>query len=776
MGRRRLHRPGPAADGRDRGELRRVPGGCADRTARRRDGLLAGRVAPPAAARRRGWRTPPRVHDPRGGRTPPRRHRRAPATDVVRRPPLAGRAAHAGRVVRARRRRHRRRVGARRRRRRTRRGSSAARRPAMWSGMRCSRRAGSSRRLPSPRPPGFCSTPRCARPLCTWAASGSPPWMPQPAARSPSSSSAGPAVRSDAQQLAGGNGTSAFLLLVPALIVFAVAVAVGAAARAHAPRARSCRPPRSDLPAARRGVAGAQSRPRGDRGDLPRREPRPRPVRGRLPLDAAARPARRGVVRRAGRRTSSPRISHSSFPCCTARRHGRCPARRLRCCASPATSRRARRSASWPCRDARCPHCRGGARTSRTSPSRHSATGSRRVRAGLQLLTLPAGRQFTLPVTATGDDIGIRAFFRSRLGDYVAVSLGHTSANHRVVLHGRIPFRHATLAELELDILNSGRLTANAGTGIQPSAKGALVFGVPRVNGGGGARRIRTLGGHRRRRWNCGQGRLPAHAGPHRHLPPETADRRPAAARARDAEDRRRWRGLAGSSRSTSRASRLPAASSASSSVFRRSSVTPWWPTSSRQARDWTLSPPGLGTTNELWLRSATPPHVPEVSVQSHAETLARLQADPLARGALLTLAGTAAVALLLALLGLVLSVVSDVRDDRGELFDLEAQGAAPATIRAHLRLRALLVAAFGIVGGLAARCDPRRARDRARLRDGERRRTGASPPALARTCRCSPSRRSSMSPSQCCSWARRRACAAAPRSVRPRWRHDNCN
>jgi len=45
--------------------------------------------------------------------------------------------------------------------------------------------------------------------------------------------------------------------------------------------------------------------------------------------------------------------------------------------------------------------------------------------------------------------------------------------------------------------------------------------------------------------------------------------------------------------------------------------------------------------------------------------------------------------------------VVGDVRDDRGELFDLEAQGAAPATIRAHLRLRALLVALFGVAGGV---------------------------------------------------------------------------
>ena len=88
--------------------------------------------------------------------------------------------------------------------------------------------------------------------------------------------------------------------------------------------------------------------------------------------------------------------------------------------------------------------------------------------------------------------------------------------------------------------------------------------------------------------------------------------------------------------------------------------------------------------------------------MQSRAATLADLQADPLARGSLLTLAGTAAVALLLALVGLLLAVAGDVRDDRGDLFDLEAQGASPATIRAHLRLRALLVASFGVLGGIA--------------------------------------------------------------------------
>jgi hypothetical protein len=111
---------------------------------------------------------------------------------------------------------------------------------------------------------------------------------------------------------------------------------------------------------------------------------------------------------------------------------------------------------------------------------------------------------------------------------------------------------------------------------------------------------------------------------------------------------------------------------------------------------------PGLGATDELWVSSTAPPRTPELTVTSQAATLSQLQADPLARGALITLAATAAISLLLALLGLVLSVVGDVRDERGELFDLEAQGASPATIRTHLRLRAALVAAFGVAGGLA--------------------------------------------------------------------------
>jgi hypothetical protein len=322
--------------------------------------------------------------------------------------------------------------------------------------------------------------------------------------------------------------------------------------------------------------------------------------------------------------------------------------------------------------------------------------------AGLQLLALPPGRQFTLPVAATGDDIGVRAFFRSRLGDYVAVSLGSTRANHRVVLHGRIPFRHATLAALELDILNSGRLTANGGTGIQPSAKGALVFGAPRVNGTTvprGFERWTGTGG-------VGVGGSAAKVGyvltpdrTGRYRPKQLTDNLalPVLATPKIAEVAGPRGIIPLDIEGESVAGRIVGVVKRFPSIVGDAVVADIEQAGTRLD---TLSP-GLGTTNELWLSSATPPHVPQVSVQSQSETLARLQADPLARGALLTLAGTAAVALLLALLGLVLSVVSDVRDDRGELFDLEAQGAAPATIRAHLRLRALLVAAFGIIGGL---------------------------------------------------------------------------
>ncbi len=54
-------------------------------------------------------------------------------------------------------------------------------------------------------------------------------------------------------------------------------------------------------------------------------------------------------------------------------------------------------------------------------------------------------------------------------------------------------------------------------------------------------------------------------------------------------------------------------------------------------------------------------------------------------------------------MIGVLLAVVGDLRDESGELFDLEAQGASPAEIRRHLLLRAGVVAGVGGAGGLGA-------------------------------------------------------------------------
>ena len=51
--------------------------------------------------------------------------------------------------------------------------------------------------------------------------------------------------------------------------------------------------------------------------------------------------------------------------------------------------------------------------------------------------------------------------------------------------------------------------------------------------------------------------------------------------------------------------------------------------------------------------------------------------------------------------MGLLLGLVADLRDESGELFDLESQGAGPPALRRHLRLRALAVAELGLAGGI---------------------------------------------------------------------------
>jgi hypothetical protein len=330
----------------------------------------------------------------------------------------------------------------------------------------------------------------------------------------------------------------------------------------------------------------------------------------------------------------------------------------------------------------------------------------------LRTTVLPPGRRFTLPASTRGDDVAVRAIFRSRLGDYESVTLGQTDGARRVVLHGRIPFPGGTLAQLHLDIPASGlHGSANGGLGIQPSAKGILTLGTPRVNGAAVTAPFRDwlgTGGV-----SGGAGRLgyvltPDQDGTFRPRQPTDGVALPVLATRRVAAEA----GPNGIIPLQVEGEQIPAR--IVGVVQRFPSIDGDAVIADREQASTALDTrsPGLGTIDELWLQ--TPPgaeqaaaaklaHAPftQLSVQSQASTLAQLEADPLARGSLLTLAGVAAVALALALVGLLLTVAGDVRDDRGDLFDLEAQGASPSTIRAHLRLRALLVGTFGVLGGI---------------------------------------------------------------------------
>jgi hypothetical protein len=119
---------------------------------------------------------------------------------------------------------------------------------------------------------------------------------------------------------------------------------------------------------------------------------------------------------------------------------------------------------------------------------------------------------------------------------------------------------------------------------------------------------------------------------------------------------------------------------------------------------------PGTTTASELWL-DAPPQAAPRLSqrpfavldVASQQATASALRSDPLARGSLALLLVTGIVAAALAAVGLLLTVVGDLRDESGELFDLEAQGATPRDLRRHLLLRAAIVGVLGIGGGIVA-------------------------------------------------------------------------
>jgi len=326
---------------------------------------------------------------------------------------------------------------------------------------------------------------------------------------------------------------------------------------------------------------------------------------------------------------------------------------------------------------------------------------------------LPAeGKRLELPLRARGDELAVRAIVVANDGTASGIPLGTTSSSR---LAGPIPgdARGGRLVSVTFDLTGTGlHGVPNAGINAAPVARGTMSLGRPRVDGrrlplpfaawtgtGGITAEGRTL------RYlvttdNVARfrARQPTDAGPIPVVvsPDLAAAAGPGGILPLDVGKGTIVSRIAGTVR------RMPTVEGDAVLVDGPTIAT---------ALD--ADAPGGGATNEIWLEAPKnsesrlesalrrPPFV-ALATAFRRDVLEELRSEPLARGTLITLAGAALTALVLALVGLLLGVVSDLRDERGDLFDLEAQGAAPGTLRVHLQLRSMLVAVFGILGGLA--------------------------------------------------------------------------
>jgi hypothetical protein len=121
---------------------------------------------------------------------------------------------------------------------------------------------------------------------------------------------------------------------------------------------------------------------------------------------------------------------------------------------------------------------------------------------------------------------------------------------------------------------------------------------------------------------------------------------------------------------------------------------------------------PGESTPHEVWIsapgsapiveRALHRPPFSSLVVDSRIAVEEHLTGDPLAHATAVALGAAGLVALVLAVLGFWVGIVSELHDERSDFFDLEAQGLPPADMRRQLRMRGVILLVLGFAGGLA--------------------------------------------------------------------------
>jgi multisubunit Na+/H+ antiporter MnhC subunit len=124
---------------------------------------------------------------------------------------------------------------------------------------------------------------------------------------------------------------------------------------------------------------------------------------------------------------------------------------------------------------------------------------------------------------------------------------------------------------------------------------------------------------------------------------------------------------------------------------------------------------PGSGRPSEMWLSVPDPTRQVEVraalakppfrfaQVTARADLVAEQAADPLTQAIVWAQVVAALAGLALSVAALVIGAVTDLRDEKGELADLEAQGVPPSSLRWHALARSAWLVIGGSLAGLLA-------------------------------------------------------------------------
>jgi putative ABC transport system permease protein len=308
-----------------------------------------------------------------------------------------------------------------------------------------------------------------------------------------------------------------------------------------------------------------------------------------------------------------------------------------------------------------------------------------------------SGSTLTLPFTTTGDRVGITAIVENSRGDFTPLDLGEHDAGRHVATV-RIPpeSRGGRLVAIRLSFpviaaYVAGHRSAETSLSVNDASRGTLRLG-PRFAGWFGTAGVRVDGPLLRFVVNnAADAIIRPHEPLEGALVPIVAT--PAIARA------------AGPS------GIVPLHAENHVIDAKIVATTRYFPSVEGDAvvadlATWLAAAntlePGVAAPSELWT-SVRPPAGTPLAVTSQRARERELESDPLARGAISLLVVTALVGLVLAAVGLILTVVGDVGDDSRALYDLSAQGATPAQLRRHVLLRAGVVGTLGLLGGLAA-------------------------------------------------------------------------